>query len=80
MLLLMYERQHCGALLELPTGCAFWNDKRMLDLMSGTDCRHFHVHGWLYGVVEQDGGAGRSKNLVVSLVKPWQTKRLRAQM
>ena len=29
--------------------------KRMLDLMSGTDCRHFHVHGCMYGVVEQYG-------------------------
>ena len=41
---------------------AYWNDKRMLDLMSRTDCKHFHVHGCMYGVVEQYPGAGRSKN------------------
>ena len=47
--------QLCGALLELPTGWAYWNDNRMRNLMSGTHCKHFHAHGCTYGVVEQYG-------------------------
>ena len=59
----VYERQHSGAPLELPTGCAYWNDKRMLDIMSGTDRKHFHVHGCMYGVVEQYGGQTMPRRL-----------------
>ena len=48
--------------------------------MSGTNCKHFHVHGCVYGVVEQWGGQGDQKTLVVSFVEPWEAKGPRAKL
>ena len=60
----LFQHQLCGALMELPSGCSYWKDPRLISFMDGTPCRRFHIHGCMYGVVEQHGG-GRA------IKKPW---------
>lgn len=60
----MFSIDAC-ALTELPRGCEYWNDKRMVQLVNGTES---HVHtfdGRMYGLTSQYNAKG------LPIKKPW---------
>ena len=72
----LFQHQLCGALMELPSGCSYWKDPRLISFMDGTPCRRFHIHGCMYGVVEQHGGGqGDQETLVICFVEQGKPER-----
>ena len=77
----LFQHQLCGALMELPSGCSCWKDPRLISFMDGTPCRRFHIHGCMYGVVEQHGGGqGDQETLVTCFVEQGKPERTGNEM
>ena len=53
------------ALLELPRGCDYWNDARMLSMIHGTQSHVHDFDGCMYGLKSQFKDAG------TAIKKPW---------
>ena len=54
------------ALLELPRGCDYWRDQRMIDLVEGTVSREHKFDGCMYGLKSQ------FQENPKPIKKPWQ--------
>ena len=53
------------ALLELPKGCDYWRDKRMTDMINGTDSHTHEFDGCMYGLKSKYNKIG------TPIKKPW---------
>ena len=53
------------ALLELPKGCDYWKDKRMIDMINGTDSFTHEFDGCMYGL------KSKYHNIGTPIKKPW---------
>ena len=53
------------ALLELPRGCDYWNDERMMFMINGTNSTIHEFDGCMYGLKSQFKDAG------MAIKKPW---------
>ena len=53
------------ALLELPKGCDYWKDKRMIDMINGTDSFTHEFDGCMYGIKSKYTKTG------TPIKKPW---------
>ena len=53
------------AMLELPRGCDYWRDKRMMDMVRGTDSNTDGFDGCMYGL------RSRFRNVGVPIKEPW---------
>ena len=53
------------ALLELPRGCDYWNDARMMSMIHGTQSHIHDFDGCMYGLKSQ------FKDVGTAIKKPW---------
>ena len=53
------------AMLELPRGCDYWRDKRMMDMVRGTDSNTHGFDGCMYDL------RSRFRNVGVPIKEPW---------
>ena len=56
---------HAMALLELPRGCDYWNDERMMSMIDGTQSTVHDFDGCRYGLTS------KFKDVGMPLKKPW---------